>query len=85
MNELIEKLERAKADVDAANANGMGRGVANDRLRNMLVSNFDAIVAGLKKVAELTEEVAALDAALAQADDELRELRKPKGKASKEA
>lgn len=85
MHGLIESLTQAKANLDAARIRGMGIAVAADRLRSTLMNNVDGILAGLRKVEELAEEVAALDAALQKADAELRELRKPKGKASKEA
>jgi len=83
MKEIIEKMTNAKAEFIAAQNRGSGIAVAKERMKNIAFNYFDQLIDAAKENASLREEVAALDAALADADEELKELKKSKKKTEK--
>lgn len=84
MNELIEKLGSAQIEYLNALARKSGEATYRERLKNILFNNCAAIIEELNKAAgqateveQLRDDVESLEAALAEADEENKKLRKP--------
>ena len=75
---MIEKLRAAEAEYKYAMARGSGIAMAKERMKNLLFNYFDQLLQAAIENEALREEVESLDAALKEADDELKKLKKPK-------
>lgn len=73
IKELVEKIEGQAFKLKNAKSNGTMVAQETERMKNLLINCTDDIIAGLKKVAKLTEEIEVLNAELDDADDELKE------------
>jgi len=87
---FIEQIESAQIDYLAALSRGSGAAGARDRLKNVLFTFCGEIMEALRRTAELeakaaglSEDIVSLEAALAEADEEVARLRAstPKSKA----
>lgn len=97
MKELLNKLESAQIDYLGAVARQSGVPSAREKLKNILFNNCKAIVEtlrafadGKKEADDLREDLAVMEAALADADEEnkrlaaeLEQMRKPKTRKTK--
>lgn len=83
MNKIIEEMTNAKAEYVAAQTRGAGIAGAKERMKNIAFNYYDQLIDAAKENISLREEVESLDEALANADEELKELKKPKKKAGK--
>lgn len=85
--DIVQAMATAKAEYSAAIARGSGVAVAKERMKNIAFNYYDQLQNAMLENISLREEVEALDTALADADQELKELRekkKPKDSTAKE-
>lgn len=75
IREIVQNMADAQAAYIAAQARGMGVAVAKERMKNIAFNYYDQLRKAAQENISLREEVDALDAALADADKELKELR----------
>lgn len=79
--EVIDKMKKAKSEYEFASARGSGMVAAKERMKNIAFNYFDKLLDALIQNDSLQEEIDALDRALADADNELKELKtRPKNK-----
>ena len=83
--DLREELINAKANCDNAASAGMNPAHARERFKNILYTHADEIIKAICERDSLREEVAALDTALAESDDELRKLKAATGNGKRKA
>lgn len=76
MNEFIEKLEKATAELQSAKNRNSGIAAAKDKIKNILYNHMTDIVSAIKESDELKKEVRSLEDALDDADRENDELQK---------
>lgn len=84
INDIIEKMTNAQFEYKCALDRGMGVAPAREKLKNVVVNYYDEILAALKEIEGLKEEITALDNALEEADNEIKNLtqkKKTSGKA----
>ena len=79
MKEIAEKMADAQAAYMAAQARGMGIAMVKERMKNIAFNYFDELRKAALENISLREEVDSLDAALADADEELRKVKEAKG------
>lgn len=75
MNELIEAMAAARSEYQSALTRGMGVVVAKERMKNIAFNHYDQLIKALMENKSLNEEVDALDAALKEAEEELKTLK----------
>ena len=79
---MSENIVQTMSDARAAYLDCVGRGAgiaqAKEAMKNVAFNFYDELLAAVKENASLREEIAALDQALKDADDELRRMGKRK-------
>ena len=81
MKKIIEEMTNAKAEYIAAQTRRAGIVAAKERMKNIAFNYYDQLIKAAQENISLREEVDSLDAALADADEELKKLKKKKGEA----
>lgn len=81
--EMIQNMADANAAYISAQARGMGVAVAKERMKNIAFNYYEQLLKAAQENISLHEEIDALDAALADADKELKELRQIHKKSGK--
>lgn len=81
--EMIQNMADAKAAYISAQARGMGVVTAKERMKNIAFNYYEQLLKAAQENISLREEIDALDAALADADKELKELRQIHKKSGK--
>lgn len=72
----ISSLSAAKSALISAKASNAGVSVAKERMKNLLFNYYEDLIAAALECANLKEEVASLEAALEESDQENADLRK---------
>lgn len=81
MMDMIKEMMDAKMEYIAAQNRRAGVSAAKERMKNIAFNYYDQLIKAAQENISLREEVDSLDAALADADEELKKLKKKKGEA----
>ena len=81
MTDIIKEMTDAKMEYIAAQNRRAGVSAAKERMKNIAFNYYDQLIKAAQENISLREEVDSLDAALADADEELKKLKKKKGEA----
>lgn len=81
MMDMIKEMMDAKMEYIAAQTRRAGIVAAKERMKNIAFNYYDQLIKAAQENISLREEVDSLDAALADADEELKKLKKKKGEA----
>lgn len=84
ISDIIQKMTSVQFEYKQALEHNMGVAPAREKLKNVVVNYYDEILKALKEVDSLKEEVAALDKALEDADNEIKALSSKKKKREEE-
>lgn len=84
INDIVQKMTSVHDEYKRALASNMGIAPAREKLKNVVVNYYDEILKALKEVDSLKEEIAALDKALEDADNEIKALSSKKKKKEEE-
>lgn len=74
--EAIESLSKAKRDLQAAKARNSGMTAAKEKMKNLLFNYYEDLVSLAEENEKLKADVAMLETALSETDQENDELRK---------
>lgn len=81
MMDMIKEMMDAKMEYIAAQNRRAGVSAAKERMKNIAFNYYDQLIKAAQENISLREEVDSLDAALADADEELKKLKKKKSEA----
>ena len=73
VKELVQKLEEQAFKLNIAKSNGNMVPQETERMKNVLMNNCDEIVAQLKRIAKMEENIMMLEQEIDDADAELKE------------